>query len=38
MNSTIETEALFALADQPEVRLARARGQVDRLTPLQHVC
>ncbi|MBI4324618.1 MAG: restriction endonuclease subunit S [Chloroflexi bacterium] len=26
-------EGLFALADQLEVRLAKARGQVDRLTP-----
>ena len=26
-------EGLFALADQLEVRLARARGQVERLTP-----
>ncbi|MBE0545892.1 MAG: restriction endonuclease subunit S [Verrucomicrobia bacterium] len=26
-------EGLFALADQLEVRLAKARGQVDKLTP-----
>lgn len=26
-------EGLFALADQLEVRLAKARGQVDQLTP-----
>ena len=26
-------EGLFALADQLEVRLAKARGQVDALTP-----
>lgn len=26
-------ERLFALADQLEVRLAKARGQVDQLTP-----
>jgi hypothetical protein len=26
-------EELFALADQLEVRLAKARGQVDALTP-----
>jgi len=26
-------EGLFALADQLELRLAKARGQVDQLTP-----
>ena len=26
-------EGLFALADQLELRLAKARGQVDKLTP-----
>ena len=26
-------EGLFALADQLEARLAKARGQVDKLTP-----
>ena len=26
-------EGLFALADQLEMRLAKARGQVDKLTP-----
>ena len=39
MNSTVQrnivrrVEGLFALADQLEVRLAKARGQVDQLTP-----
>jgi type I restriction enzyme S subunit len=28
-----ERESLFALADQLELRLAQARGQVDKLTP-----
>ena len=29
----METERLFTLADQRAVRLAKARGQVDQLTP-----
>jgi len=32
-NVVCRVEGLFALADQLEVRLAKARGQVDQLTP-----
>ncbi len=31
-------EGLFALADQLEVRLAKARGQVEKLTPALLAC